>query len=1253
MTRPIRTALSIALAASLAFVPARDGSAEDIDLFITAGNSADKPNILVILDSSANWSAANQGWAGGLKQGQSELRALRQVLDEIRPTAAEVAANGSGFHKVRMGLMMMETGAGVFQGGYIRFDVRSMTQANVDAFKELIGDPAVSKATCEAVNSGLNSVTGSPNCIYHNFDDNFEKAPNAEYTGALFEAFKYFGGYTDVAHANTVPKVAGVPPAGAVDPHTFGRTRRAGAAFPNASDQTGNAYRKFDANAFTGSTKATYKSDAVIRSTAACAKNYIIFIGNGFPTSEPTAFDTELLTNVNQPATQLTMPQFVTTSTTTTTSTSVNEVGGAFCGTGNNANNRKSDCEANAISAAFKAANYADTYTCVNPQVNTAPCNGANKAKFDVQMAKAVFTVTPTGTFATPTSAKTRYTDEMAKFIATTDVNEFDGQQTISTYTIDVFKDQQDSDQTALLMSMARYGGGKYFSATSEDAIVSALRNIMIEIQSVNTVFASASLPINATNRSQNENQVFIGMFRPSSGGRPRWFGNLKRYQIGLFGGDAKLADADGIEAVGPNGFVAPCARSFWTSDTGAYWDFSTYPGVASFAGICTTNAVTGTRLFSDLPDGSQVEKGAVAHVLRMGNNPPTGTPFTYANTSTTPTPTTASTTYRNIYTCLNANTTTTFDNSLVTCNTGVTAMHTFNNVAIALPAALGAADTTERDRIINFTIGADFASDAANLNNNECPAGTGCITDVRPDIHGDVAHSRPLPVNYGGSTGVVLYYGANDGTFRAVSGSSGKELWSFIAPEHHARLKRMRDNAPQIKFYGSTDPTLVAKDYFFDGSAGIFQTFDPSNVTDKVWIYPTMRRGGRMLYAFDAISTTAPRMKWRKGCPNLTNDTGCTTGFEAIGQTWSIPSVAFVRGYSSTAPVIITGGGYDACEDGNGTTYASISCGSTKGNRVFVLDADTGTIVKTFTTDRAVASDVTLVDLDFDGKADHAYVLDTGGNLYRINFINPPTHPTAPSATLTSTDWTIVKIARTNVVDAGRKFLFAPAALPASGKVFLAFSSGDRERPLITNYPYTTTDLPTSGQLGIKNRAYMFQDLFPYTAGSPSAAVNLDDTTVMNDFTTDTGCTQTMASGTSGWFFDLVAGRGEQGVTSTTIFGGLIFFSTNRPLDSAAVSCSNDLGEARGYAVNLLNASGAVGTEALCGGLRSNTFLGGGLPPSPVTGTVPVGGKPVTVMIGGVDRSGGQSSPIGAQKVKPTISQRRSRIYWYRHGDK
>jgi len=76
------------------------------------------------------------------------------------------------------------------------------------------------------------------------------------------------------------------------------------------------------------------------------------------------------------------------------------------------------------------------------------------------------------------------------------------------------------------------------------------------------------------------------------------------------------------------------------------------------------------------------------------------------------------------------------------------------------------------------------------------------------------------------------------------------------------------------------------------------------------------------------------------------------------------------------------------------------------------------------------------------------------------------------------------------------------------------------------------------------------------------------------------------------------------------------------------------------------------VGTEDICGADRSGVFIGGGLPPSPVVGAVPVAGKQVTVVIGGIQRTGGASSPIAAQRVKPTITQRRTRLYYYEHGD-
>ncbi len=1149
------------LQATLACALCNHALAEDIDLFVGAAASAQNPNVLVIIDNSANWNAASQHWVGAggespFKQGQSELRALRTVAGELND-------------KINLGLMLFTPGLGAnADGGYVRFHIRQMIPGAKSALQELIGT-----GSCT---DGPNSLNGTPNCMFKNFSGAEQTATaDTDYGAGLFEAFKYFGGYTSPAHAHD--DVAGSPidtVAGPAATH-FGPVRFAG-----------NPDAKTDSSAFA----APFNTYAPPISAAnSCAKNYIIFIGNGFPTQDLSPV---VLSNVGGDTSQLAMPLLSTSSQT------VNAVIGASCGSGANSGQRASNCSVN-VPQSMRDAFPADSYACVQASeaLDVVACPGGNNRRFNVQSTKLVIAVTTTGQTGLPAASEARSADEWAKFLYTTDANAALGQQNAKLYAIDVFKDAQDARQTALLFNMARVGGGRYFQATSEEAIVSAIRQILVEIQAVNSVFASASLPINATNRSQNENQVFIGMFRPDADAAPRWYGNLKRYQIGLFGAEAKLADKDGNEAVSnETGFIQPCATSFWTSDSANYWSFS-----QDSAGLCTLAA---TSVFSDAPDGANVEKGATAEVVRKGNNPPT--------TDTTPSNAVA----RTLYTCA----------STSSCKFNLP-LDPFD-ASVVSQAALGAADPAEHLRLVDFVRGVDVNDD--NVNNS--------YLDVRPSVHGDVAHSRPLPVNYGGSTGVVVYYGANDGALRAVRGNDGRELWAFVAPEHHAKLRRVKEQSPLVLYPSMAapfpSPMPLRKDYFFDGAAGLYQNADDS----RIWIFPSMRRGGRMLYGFDVTNPALPSLKWRAGCPNLTNDTGCTGGFENIGQTWSTPSAALVRGFHGTEPVLILGGGYDACEDADNSTP---SCSSPKGSNVYVMNADTGALIKTFGSGgtgaigRSVAGDITLVDRDFDGYVDHGYFADMGGGLYRIDFVDPAT-----LAPLASADWTLTRLAQTS--GAGRKFLFAPAALAAAGRVLLTIGSGDRERPLAANYPYVEA---------VQNRAYMFIDTFT-TTGLP---VNLDDPTKMDDFTTNTICGQTRSVGSNGWFLDLRAGRGEQTVTASTIFGGLAFFSTNRPLPAAANACSSNLGEARGYAVNILNASGAADTLALCGGARSGVFVGGGLPPSPVTGTVPVGpnGIPVTVMIGGVNRGGGVSTPIGAQRVTPVITQRRSRVYWYVDVDK
>jgi Tfp pilus tip-associated adhesin PilY1 len=536
--------------------------------------------------------------------------------------------------------------------------------------------------------------------------------------------------------------------------------------------------------------------------------------------------------------------------------------------------------------------------------------------------------------------------------------------------------------------------------------------------------------------------------------------------------------------------------------------------------------------------------------------------------------------------------------------------------------AALGASSSDDRRRIIDHAKGIDVNDE----NNN------GNVTESRASIHGDVVHSQPLAINYGPSTGVVLFYGGNDGLFRAVSGDTGQELWAFVAPEHHSKLKRLADNSPSIQYPqmgAGITPAPQRKDYFFDGTAGLYQSIDST----QVWVYPTMRRGGRMVYAFDVTNPSAPTLKWRVGCPNLTDDVGCTTGYTAIGQTWSTPRVARILGYNRGAtPIIVMGGGYDPCEDTDVASPTSCNGSGVKGRRILVISASTGELLASFSTQRSVGADVTLVDRNGDGYVDHAYAADTGGNIYRVDFSDPLSlEPRAGTSA-----WTSSHIAYTR--GAGRKFLFAPTVVALKDRAYIAIGSGDRERPLITNYPYIDD---------IKNRFYVYIDRFVQ-----SQPVDLDGTR-MTDFTSATECESTLNTTMTGWYMDLTAGRGEQVVTSALIFGGVVYFSTNRPVPSLPGVCTANLGEARGYAVNLLNASGTIGTQRLCGGTRSSIFLGGGLAPSPVAAFLPVNGQPKSVVFGGANRSGAPSSPIGAQLIKPTVSAKRTRLYWYTHGDK
>jgi len=807
------------------------------------------------------------------------------------------------------------------------------------------------------------------------------------------------------------------------------------------------------------------------------------------------------------------------------------------------------------------------------------------------------------------TAGQDTWLDEWTHFLNTNGVVVPSGNNNgaVITYVLDAYNAKNNAGYSNSLIAAAKMGGGKYFQVSSQAAIANALGTIFSEIQAVNSTFASASLPVNTTNRSQNLNQVFIPMFRPDPQSRPLWVGNLKEYQvISLSPGSIDLGDNSSppINAVNPlTGFLTPCAQSFWTTDSGTYWQSDIFDPLAK--GTCR-NGATIVGKWSDAPDGPIVEKGGVAEVVRKGNNPPaTNTIPTWAVNRT---------------------------------------IYTLNGLSSTSLTAFGSSTLGGTNQALaKFMMGQDVNDENANGN----------ITEVRPSLHGDEIHSRPTPVDYG-ANGVVVYYGSNDGMLRAINASTGAELWAFVAPEFYTSntpFTRLMSDSPQISYPNmptGITPTPIPKDYYFDGNIGQYQTANNTSV----WIFPSMRRGGRTLYAFDVTTPASPSVKWKIGCPYPQgNNTGCTTGMTGIGQTWSTPVVATsVLGY--TGPVIIMGGGYDTCEDAN---TATPTCTNPQGAAVYVIDANTGAIIKTFNTTRSVVADVALIAVANAAVVDHAYAADTGGNVYRIDFAS------------SVSNWAINQVAYTT--GSGRKFLSAPALLSASGgNVYVALGSGDREHPLQSEYPYG----------GVTNRFYVYLDNLTSTS-----ATNLDGST-MYDYTilpggsvgSTTSCSTpgVLPGGTmKGWFMtENQFGTGEQTVSSALIANGLVAWSTNRPIPATPGTCAN-LGQALGYWVSLFNASGAIGAQgASCGGARASVFTGGGLPPSPVMANVVVNGVSMTVTFGtsqlggAMGAPGGSSggstgvtpslgtagSPLGPNLMKPAIVPVRKKIYWKSSGE-
>ena len=1124
----------------LGFAWALVSHAEDIDIFAGTSNSgsAELPNVLLVLDNTSNWSRNSQKWPDGT-QGQSEVRAMKAAL-------------ASYVGEINVGLMMYQTSSNANNndGGYTRIDMQELTQDYYDNF--LV--PILTR-------------------IENNINDPSEQRSSSNTYGDLtWDVYNYLKG-DDQSKGG-----AGTPVAS------------------NLSDSGLVSSASGDPDAYS-SQWGTFASP--LTSDAICADTYMIYFGNnknGNIASDSSSNTTALkaayidagLTAPDalsgDPGTPLAQPEFTTVETTEEVCTGGGDgtdypadsvVTSGTCFFKNSADDACEEsagfCPAGADCSCIQSAQAScgNNYNEVLVSWDAYTVGGGEETCETITNS----TAEATGEFDTSSGASHNL-DDWTKFLFNTGVpfsftedldgdgiaETYDERLKVITYTIDVFNKQQLAALSQLWFSAANVGGGKYFQAKSEAEILAALEITLGDIVAKASSFAAVTLPLSTTNREQVENEVYIGMFRPEQGKDPRWYGNLKRYQLALFNGVAELADVNYSAAINTlTGFPNDCAESFWTEHSSGYWaNLGVSPSVES---QCSSlNASDPNEVYSDLPDGPFVEKGGVGQQVRK----------------------LASGASRTLYTG--------DPSDLVLLST-------------LDPSVLGGAT------VYSFLIG-DTQGNGESANPN---ASAGLD---RPSVHGDVVHSRPLSVRYDDDS-VVIYYGANDGFFRAVDTSNGTEKWAFLAPEHHGKIKRLYDDEPLIKYEGvlvdPDDATAEPKDYFFDGPTGYHVEYDDANDLasgdvgdlEYAYIYPTMRRGGRMIYGFDVTDPNDPQLMWRQGCDE--SDT-CSTGYGAIGQTWSTPQGVFVPGYPESGdpmPVLIFGGGYDECLDEDQAAYPS-QCSSANGKGIYVADAQTGVVIEQFATDAPVLTDISVVDVDKDGLIEFAYAADAKGNLYRVRFADYTQDMAAstsvpagaiknrrePDTVEAGKDpWIVEKIAHTP--GTSLRFYNSPTAspLPTLGQIAISIGTGDRERPLESNYPFASD---------VQNRFYAVLDV-PYDDYAAELAdamwarsdIDLEDPNDMYQVGTADGA---QLRNYKGWYMDL-PNKGEQVANPSVVGAGKVFFNSLQPGGAPGSICSSPIGLGRAYAVNLFAPELVSGDE----------IAGGGIPIPPIIATVEI----------------------------------------------
>ncbi len=115
--------------------------------------------------------------------------------------------------------------------------------------------------------------------------------------------------------------------------------------------------------------------------------------------------------------------------------------------------------------------------------------------------------------------------DDMAQYLFEADISpSLDGKQNVVTYTIGFDID------FPLIADTARKGGGSTYPANDAKSLATVLTTIVRDILDTQTSFVAPTVSVNAFNRTQTRDDLYVALFSPSN--TEAWPGNIKKYRL-------------------------------------------------------------------------------------------------------------------------------------------------------------------------------------------------------------------------------------------------------------------------------------------------------------------------------------------------------------------------------------------------------------------------------------------------------------------------------------------------------------------------------------------------------------------------------------------------------------------------------------------------------------------------------------------------------------------------------------------------